>query len=175
MTRIAVTKLAVIVSTFLSCAVIAAGQTPGPRSDNQQLQGGWVLSIVPDPGAPALPPVQPTTHLMMFTTDGGVVSQWNQVPPPGNIATSGIGAWRRTGNNEFEITQYFEAATVDASGGHSFGYFKQRLLLHYGPTSDDLSGPADFALMDLDGNVLFGGPFAVELHRIKVERVGSSF
>jgi len=31
------------------------------------------------------------------------------------------------------------------------------MLLHYGPAADELSGPADFALLDTHGTVLFGG------------------
>ena len=53
--------------------------------------------------------------------------------------------------------------------------FKQRLLQHYDETLNTLSGDADFALIDLKGNVIFGGPFKVALHRVPVERVGTPF
>jgi hypothetical protein len=44
-----------------------------------------------------------------------------------------------------------------------------------GATTNDLAGPADFALLDLGGNVVFSGQFFVSLRRIPVEGVGSPF
>src|SRR5262245_54711005 len=160
---------------LLAMTTVASAQTPAARSDRQHLQGGWVVTIVGVPGAPVVPPVQPQTSLVLFTAEGGVISHLNAVPPPGIIQTGGIGAWKRVNDNEFEVTQYFQVAFVDASGGHDFGYFTQRLNLSYGATANDLSGPADFALLDMGGHVVFSGQFFVSLRRIPVEGVGSPF
>ena len=160
--------------TFMVVPAVFA-QTPPPRADNQHLQGGWVQTVLHDPGTPQLPPVQPNNALVLFTADGGVMSHNNTVNPPGFLGSGGIGNWARVGNNEFAVTQKFAVAFVDASGGHDVGFFVQRLLLHYGPTTDELSGTADFALVDLNGNVIFAAPFNVVLQRVPVQRVGDSF
>jgi hypothetical protein len=175
MTRIRLTNLVTITAVLLLSATLATGQTRGTNGGSQNLSGGWALSVVPDPLAPPVPPVQPAHHMVFFTPDGGALSLYNTVSPPGFISTGGTGNWQRTGNNEFEVTQKFAVATVDAVGGHDFGYFKQRLVLHYDASLDELSGDADFALIDLNGNVLFGGPFKVTLRRVAVERVGTPF
>jgi hypothetical protein len=174
MTRIGLTRF-IAVALLLAIATSAHAQTSAPKPDRQHLQGGWVLTIAEDPGAPVVPPVQPRTHLILFTGEGGVVSQWNTVAPPGFTQTSGIGAWKRVSDNEFEVTQYFQVATVNAVGGHDVGYFTQRFHLRYGATTDELSGPADFALLDVAGNVVFSGQFFVTLRRIAVDSVGSPF
>ena len=49
------------------------------------------------------------------------------------------------------------------------------LLPHYGATTDGLSGTADFALVDMNGNVLFSGSFNVVLRRVAVQQVGDPF
>ena len=45
----------------------------------------------------------------------------------------------------------------------------------YGATTDELSGTADFALVLMNGNVLFSGAFNVVLQRVAVQRVGDPF
>ena len=174
MTRIRPTLVTAIAALLLT-ATLTTAQTGRANGSSQKLSGGWAFSVVPDPLAPPVPPVQPGNHMVLFTAEGGVVSQFNTVSPPGFISTGGVGNWQRVGSNEFEVTQLFAVATLDAAGGHDFGYFRQRLLLHYDEALNTLSGDADFALIDLKGSVIFGGPFKVTLRRVPVERVGTPF
>ena len=151
----------------------ALAQAPAAKSE-QRITGGWMMTVIPDPTAPVLPPVQPGVFVMLFTADGGVMSQQNDVPPPGMLSTGGAGAWERVSENSFAVTQRFSVAFVDAMGGHASNVFVQRLLLHY-ESRDAMSGTADFALLDLAGNVLFSAPFDVTLERIRPQLVGSPF
>jgi hypothetical protein len=167
-------RAAAAAALVLVSATAALSQAPPPAADTQRLQGGWVMTVIPDPAVPALPPVQPGVLVMLFTSEGGVMSQQNDVPPPGFMSTGGAGAWKRVGPNSFAVTQQFSVAFLDATGGHSSNVFVQRLLLHY-DAADELSGTADFALLDLNGNVLFSAPFTVTLERVKPQLVGSSF
>ncbi|HET9266704.1 MAG TPA: hypothetical protein VFO31_01020 [Vicinamibacterales bacterium] len=132
------------------------------------------MTVTPNPAVPVVPPVQPGVFVMLFTADGGVMSQQNDVPPPGMLSTGGAGAWERVGENLFAVTQRFSVAFVDALGGHASNFFVQRLLVHY-ESNDALAGAADFALLDLAGNVLFSAPFDVTLERIRPQLVGSPF
>jgi hypothetical protein len=166
-------RLSASMAVLALIPALAAAQTPASKSE-QRLEGGWVMTVVPDPGAPVLPPVQPGVSVILFTADGGVMSQENEVPPPGMLATGGAGAWERVAENRFAVTQRYAVAFVDAVGGHASNIFVQRLLVHY-ESRDEMAGTADFALLDLAGNVLFSAPFAVTLERVVPQLVGSPF
>ena len=164
---------AIAASLVLLAATVTSAQTP-PAGNTQRLQGGWVLTVIPDPGAPVVPPVQPGVFVMLFTTDGGVMSQQNDALPPGLVETGGAGSWERVGEDRFAVTQRYTVALLDATGGHPANIVVQRLLLHY-ESRDRLAGTADWAALDLAGNVLFSAPFTVTLERVKPQLVGSSF
>ena len=166
-------RLSASVAILALVPTLAAAQAPASKSE-QRLQGGWVMTVTPNPAVPVVPPVQPGVFVMLFTADGGVMSQQNDVPPPGMLSTGGAGAWERVGENLFAVTQRFSVAFVDALGGHASNFFVQRLLVHY-ESNDALAGAADFALLDLAGNVLFSAPFDVTLERIRPQLVGTPF
>ena len=166
-------RLAAVAAVLMLVPGLATGQTPAGKND-QRLQGGWVMTVTPDPAAPVMPPVQPGVFVMLFTADGGVMSQQNTVPPPGLLSTGGAGAWERVGENSFAVTQRMSVAFVDAVGGHASNVIVQRLLLHY-ESRDTMAGTADWALLDLAGHVLFSSPFEVTLERVKPQLVGSPF
>jgi hypothetical protein len=168
-------RIAAAATLVLLTATAARGQTPPPVSDTQRLQGGWVMTVIRDPSAPVLPPVQPGVFVMLFTAEGGVMSQQNNVFPPGLLSTGGAGAWERVSKNTFAVTQRFAVAYVDAVGGHPSNIIVQRLLVHYEASSNEMAGTADWAVLDLDGNVLFSEGFAVTLQRVSPQLVGSPF
>ena len=168
-------RAAAALSFVLVSATAALSQAPLPAADNQRIHGGWVMTVIPDPSLPVLPPVQPGVFVMLFTSEGGVMSQQNSALPPGLVSTGGTGAWKRMGPNAFAVTQHFTVAALDATGGHPSNLIVQRLLLHYGASNDEMSGTADWALLGLNGNVLFSAPFTVTLKRVIPQLVGSPF
>jgi hypothetical protein len=139
-------KVAVVV-----CLLMAAAAVNASAQGIRPLQGTYVMNgqNVGNPGV--------FTNLIQFDKDGGVREMAPGPLPPNVYVSPGLGQWVRTGPNEFTVKVWFVVVAGDLNQSGLFGFFKQEFKLSYNANGTDLGGPFNFALVDANDHVIFGG------------------
>ena len=136
-------------ASVLLCGVLLALSTIGAQAKDQLLVGAWLIDATPDQNI-----VPPFKMLMTFHADETLVETQNDLLAPPFFATTGHGAWERTGNGTYRFTMV-QLLFDPYFSGTLAGTLKSRATVTV--IGDTLSGEATVEVSDTAGNVLFAG------------------
>ncbi|HEU5232311.1 MAG TPA: hypothetical protein VFU50_05600 [Terriglobales bacterium] len=136
-----------VVSSLISRPSFSQESTPG------RLAGSWKASVTPI----SPPGLDPFTDLLTFTPDGSVIESRRLFVPAtpfgALLETPGHGAWRRTGEAQFDI--HFTFLLQGATDGKDIGTDNVHLQVSLDSAGTLLSGMFESTVKDPSGNALF--------------------
>ncbi|MBP6821459.1 MAG: hypothetical protein KA368_07940 [Acidobacteria bacterium] len=122
--------------------------------------GSWEGIFTPEDGGPP-----PFRIMFTFGANGETVETDGGPPDPQN-ATTGNGAWERTG--DYEYTVIYKQLLFDSTG-NTAATFKARVKFKLDPVKMEINGLVKVDLFDPDGNNFLQGAGTIKCAKIRVE------
>jgi len=140
---------------------LAPGAIQAAQSDETRgIEGAWLILVTPQ-GAPASDSYE---VLNLYTAGGGVAGASAHDPATGS---SVYGAWRRTGDHQFQIT--FVGFTFDKTSGAWTGRLKVQARATLTQDGQTISGLARVSIYTPSGSLIVQSPTSFSGSRIAVE------
>lgn len=132
----------------------------GKEAQIKAFTGSWEGVLTPEEGGPP-----PFRIMFTFGADGTVIAV-DSGPPNPQLATAELGAWERTGNNEFTII--YKQLIFD-SFGNLDSTFKGRVKFKLSRNGNEIQGIVKVNIYDATGNEVIAGAGTIKCTRIRVE------
>ena len=133
----------------LVCVVLLGLSTIGADAKDRSFVGAWLIDATPAQNI-----VPPFKMLMTFHADETLVETQNDLLALPFFATTGHGAWERTGNDTYRFTMVQLLFDPNFTGTLT-GMLKSSATVTV--SGDTLSGAATVEVTDPSGTVLFAG------------------